>query len=207
MLRVSDEILPKRVMNTEADPLQTEQELISRILAGDAELFRELVDQNKDRVFSMIVRQVGDASLAEELAQETFIKAYKGLKGFGGKSKFSTWITRIAINTSHSYFSSKRHKQSLQNIPFELSKHEQAGDMVSAHEQEQRHAKFRQCLSKLGEKFRAVIVLNTLENKSYEEVADVVSIPVGTVRSRLHKARILLRDCMLADAEKGEAHE
>ena len=159
-----------------------------------------VVLEYKEMVFSMIMRQVGDRTLSEELTQETFVKAYLHLKSFRGEARLGTWITRIALNEAHNYFASKRFKEQRQNESFSAAAHdapqntEEETQMI---EKEKWLIRFREALAGLKPLFREVLVLCALEGRSYEEVAQVLCIPLGTVRSRLNKARLLLRDALL----------
>ena len=94
------------------DMAPSDGEVVRQVLAGKRELFQVLVTRYKGQVFSMILRQVGDHAVADDLAQETFVKAYLNLKSFRYESKLSTWLVRIALNTTNSYFSSRRFFQS-----------------------------------------------------------------------------------------------
>ncbi len=184
---------------TSTDKLMDERSLIERIQNGEKDDFRHLVNNYKDLVFSMIMRQVGDHTLSEELAQEVFIKAFLNIKKFQFRSAFSTWLTRIALNHTNSFFTSKRNK--IRNITdeFDMKKHESITKTNpdtedKALEQEKLLLRFRQALSGLKDKFREVIVLCSLEGKSYEEASEILDIPLGTVRSRLNKARLLIKE-------------
>lgn len=178
-----------------------EKSLIQRIQSGEKEEFRHLVLSYKDLVFCMIMRQVGNRALSEELSQEVFIKAYTNLAKFKFKSSFSTWLTRIALNHTNTFFTSKRYKMEMITDEFKISKHEQT--QVSSRENEENEIEhermlrcFRLAVSGLKQKFRDVIVLCSLEGKSYEEAAEVLDIPIGTVRSRLNSARLMIKNSL-----------
>jgi len=175
----------------------SETELIRRIVQGERELFRELISRHKNMVYGMIMRQVSDHATAEDLAQEVFLKAYTNLNRFRGDSQFATWITRIALNATTSYFSSRRYKERRRSEPFEPIRHDHAEASASDAEDEvvtdAMKAQFRTALATLHPRYREVIVLIGLEGRSYEDAADTLEVPIGTVRSRLSKARELLR--------------
>ena len=182
----------------------SEQERIKRICAGQKELYRDFVQDTKDQVYAIIRRQIDSHEIAEELAQETYIKAYRNLHNFRSDATFSTWIIRIALNTTYSYFRSRRYKESLQNDPIETVQYSSPDSTEHELETKEQLKQFRDCYAKLTEKFQEAISLCGLEEKTYEEAATIIDIPVGTVRSRLNKARLLLRDCM-AKHHLGEA--
>lgn len=169
-----------------------EMAMIARIVRGERELFRELVSKYKNVVFSIIMRQVGNHSIAEELAQEAFIKAFRALPAFRGEASFKTWITRIAVNTSNSYFESKQYKQMRQTETLDPIHHDQP--VEHAADESLEISLFRRALTSLTPKLRDALILVGLEGKRYEEAANVLGIPVGTVRSRLNKARLAMRD-------------
>jgi RNA polymerase sigma-70 factor, ECF subfamily len=183
------------------DALSLEKEeraLIEKIQSGKNDEYRHLVNRYKNLVYSMIMRQVSKNSLAEELSQEVFIKAFTNIKQFRFQSKFSTWLTRIALNHTNTFFSSKRYKIELKSESFDIQKHEsQMGNNLNDKEQEENQARllknFRAALAKLKPMFREVLILCALEEKTYEEVSEILDVPIGTVRSRLNKARLLMR--------------
>jgi len=182
---------------------EEEKGIITRVLAGERDEFRILVRTNQDRVHSIILRQVGNYHVAEELAQETFIRAYKSLKTFQFNSSFSTWITRIAINQCSNYFSSRRYKEYRKSEAFEAVHEKCAADGMDRDlERTQRLLLFQRALAALNPKLREVIVLCTLNEKSYEEVSRLLKIPIGTVRSRLNTARLQLKTEMNELQEK-----
>ncbi len=161
--------------------------LIKSILQGEKEKFRELVNRNKDLIYSLIIRQVGNPSDAEELTQEVFTKAYFNLSSFEGRSKFSTWLYRIALNTTNSYFRSRVYKEKIKTRNLDLSKHDMPQEKENISED---LTLFQRALAELKPIFREVLVLCGLQGHSYEEVAVMLNIPVGTVRSRLNTARL-----------------
>lgn len=172
-----------------------EEEVIRAVLSGRREMFRELVEEHQGKVFALVMRQVGDKQVAEELTQEAFLKAFVHLNKFQFRSQFSTWLVRIALNTTHSYFSSRRFKEQQQSDSFNVDLHEpslraESQDSVD-HEDVTR---LRTIVAELPSKYREVMVLCAFEERSYEEVAAILAIPLGTVRSRLNKARHLIRE-------------
>jgi RNA polymerase sigma-70 factor (ECF subfamily) len=184
---------------------EDDSEIVRRILAGEREDFRLLVDKHKHMVFGMIMRQIGTREIAEEIAQETFCRAYLSLKHFRFESAFATWLTRIALNQTSTYFASRRFKESRRTESFDLAQHDsQGGDPQAGQESKATLMAFRGAIGALSPKLREVLVLCTLEQKSYEEVAAALGIPVGTVRSRLNAARLELRK-LLPEFLEGQA--
>lgn len=139
------------------------------------------------------MRQVGDRSIADDLTQETFLKAYTKLSSFRSESRFSTWLVRIALNTTKNYFNSRAYKQRRANMEINETQLPAASEGRIDAWTEERLTHLRSKISELPEKFRDTLVLVGLEGKSYDEAALILSIPVGTVRSRLNTARNILR--------------
>ena len=174
----------------------TDEATIRAVIGGDKERYRELVVRHKDMIFALIMRQVGNAAIAEELAQETFVRAFVSLSRFRFETKFSTWLTRIALNQTSSYFTSRRYKQSRRTDEFDPRIHDKAEAPPEGDFQKERLQRFREALGTLKPLYREVIVLCALEGKSYEEAASILVIPIGTIRSRLNKARLLLKEAL-----------
>lgn len=181
-----------------------DEKAIDAIRKGDPHRFEELVERYQHRIVGLIGRQVGDHATAEDLAQEVFIRAFKGLKSFKGDSQFSTWLLTISHNVVSSYFSSRKHKEKKKSEQFEPTKHEVPNPTNAEDEivDEMKNA-LRSALQELKPHFRDVVVLCCLEGKQYEETAQLLSIPVGTVRSRLNKARLLLCNSLGGSTIKG----
>lgn len=172
--------------------LVADEELIGWIVAGKREYFSVLVERYQKMVFGMIMRQVGSRDVADEIAQETFLRAYKNLETFRRESKFATWLIRIALNQTSNYFSSKRFRQSKQTVSLDMKRHDLPDENISRNDH--REALFLSALGVLAPKFRDVLTLCGYEGKSYEEAALILEIPIGTVRSRLNRARLMLKE-------------
>ncbi len=174
--------------------------LVRRVRAGDVEQYRELLRRHKQLVFACIMRQVGSQAVAEELAHETFVKAYIRLHTFRFEARFSTWLVRIALNTVASYFSSRSYRYAQRTIAFEQEQHDTAySPTEDAEDARRRLARFRSALNGLPSRLKEVLVLCGLEGRPYEEVARLLGIPVGTVRSRLNKARLEIKNAIEED--------
>ena len=175
----------------------TELKLIPRILQGETSGYSIILARFQDSIYRMLLRQTGDSAIAADLAQETFIKAYEKLSSFRGESTFSTWLTRIALNLANNYFSSKEYKQNRKSIgPISQN----ISEDIAPARIEERLSLLREFISELKPKQRSVVLICGLEKKSYEEAALILKIPVGTVRSRLHEARVTLRNRFLTEA-------
>ncbi len=176
------------------DPAEGERKVIHRVIAGAKNDFRELVLAHHEQIFAMIMRQVADRSAASDLTQEVFLRAYLHLPKFRFECKFSTWLTRIALNVTNTYFCSKAYKQFVATSELD-SKLQQALHEIADTDcyDEGAIERLRRTVSRLKPVYRDVVVLCAFEHRPYEEAAQTLGVPVGTVRSRLNKARKLLR--------------
>ncbi|MBL7662960.1 sigma-70 family RNA polymerase sigma factor [bacterium] len=174
---------------------QEERELIQRILAGATDEFRLIVLKYQELIVNLIFRQTGDRDVANDLAQETFIKVFKGLSRFRGEAALKTWITRIAINTCNTYFRSRAYRESRLRTA-NLAAIEATARSTSNPAQDLELSQLQHAIATLNPIFREVLVLCGIEQRSYEEVSKILNIPVGTVRSRLNRARLLLSAIM-----------
>ena len=179
--------------------------LVSASRAGDSESFGILVRRYQDRIYPTLLRLTGCAEDARDLLQETFFRAYQKLGRFHGDSSFYTWVYRIAVNLT---LSDRRKKR----LPIHGSLDPGEGNEPSSDpslsepsrpvEAAERDALVHAALQALAPDHRAVVVLKDLDGMRYEEIAEILSIPVGTVRSRLHRARAELRErlqCLVED--------
>jgi RNA polymerase sigma-70 factor (ECF subfamily) len=163
----------------------TDEALVKRFQAGDEEAFDELVERHRRRVYALMCRLVG-ASEAEDLAQETFLAAYRSLPSFRGDSSFATWLYRVAVYTSSHHVRRRR----LETTELDESEpdSDREGDPERSALRRELCDQVRAAIDALPYKLRLVIVLRDLHGLTYEEIADVVHCPIGTVRSRLHYA-------------------
>jgi len=175
---------------------ESDLSLVERVQRGDKSAFDVLVLRYQHKVLKLIMRYIRDAMEAEDVAQEAFIKAYRALPGFRGDSAFYTWLYRIAINTAkNALVSSKRrpvdYDLDLQDpeqyeLQARLNDGETPEHLVLTEEIRQT---VDQAMAELPEDLRTAIVLRELEGMSYEEIAAAMDCPVGTVRSRIFRAR------------------
>lgn len=177
-------------------PDDTDQELVRRVQAGDQTAFNLLVLKYQHRVLKLVGRFVNDAAEAEDVAQEAFLKAYRALASFRGDSAFYTWLYRIAINTAKNALVSQRRRP----VDFDLDlqdpdQYDRQARLKEADTPEgvlltdEIRAVVEEAMEQLPEDLRTAIVLRELEGLSYEEIAEAMDCPVGTVRSRIFRAR------------------
>ena len=167
---------------------------------GNKDAFNWLVLKHKKRIFNICYRFMGAYEDANDCAQEVFIKMYHSLYKFKLEAKFTTWLYRVAINTCMNKVTSRSYKQSQRNQSLDAGVGETLGDS-SFHPEQDLHRKKQQqqiqdCIRKLPEKFRAVVVLRDIDGLVYEEITQVVQQTLGTVKSRIARARKQLRTCL-----------
>jgi RNA polymerase sigma-70 factor (ECF subfamily) len=179
--------------------------LIAECLEGDTAAFGVLVRRYQGRLYNTVYRLVDNAEDARDVVQEAFLNAYQSLDGFKGDSLFFTWLYRIAVNTA---ISLKRKQRVMVRIdggrdgghgvePLDPSDLSRPGHALEQAEQEHW---IQQALGRLSPEHRAVLVLKDMEGQKYETMAAILQVPIGTIRSRLHRARLELRELL----EKGE---
>ncbi len=173
-------------------------QFVEAALAGQKEAFGQLVERYQDRLIHAISRYLGSVEDAHDVAQDAFVQAYTRLASFRGEAAFYTWLYRIAFNLAMTRVRRRRPMQSLDqakdslgNEPIDLGATAETGIL-----REEQARVVHTALGQLDEEFRQVIVLRELEGCAYEQIAQILEIPVGTVRSRLYRARIQLRDLL-----------
>jgi RNA polymerase sigma-70 factor (ECF subfamily) len=180
--------------------------LIALCLQGDTSAFGELVRRYQDRLYNTVYRQLDNAEDAQDVVQEAFLNAYQSLDSFKGNSEFFTWLYRIAVNTAISLRRKKRVTLSLHGAgdrngeavhePLDPSEQARPGHGLEQAEEERR---VRNALSRLSPEHRMVLILKDMEGQKYETMAEILQVPIGTVRSRLHRARAELRELLQQD--------
>jgi RNA polymerase sigma-70 factor (ECF subfamily) len=172
-----------------------DEQLVERAQAGDRRAFELLVRKYQYKIIQLVGRLVGDAD-APDVAQETFIKAWRALNGFRGQSAFYTWLYRIGINTAKNHLVARGRRPSNQDIDVEDAEQfghtEQMSDVDTPEAvllSEEIKDKVTETIAKLPPDLRQAITLRELEGLSYEEIAEVMNCPIGTVRSRIFRAR------------------
>ncbi len=175
---------------------QIDRELVLRVQQGDKSAYDHLVRKYQHKIIQIVNRYVKDPSEAQDVAQESFIKAYRALNNFRGDSAFYTWLYRIAINTAKNYLVSRARRHSQYEV--DVQEAEQIGNIpqlrsLETPEQqlfnEEIIAAIKSAIDKLPEEMRMAIMLREFEGLSYEEIAKAMDCPVGTVRSRIFRAR------------------
>jgi len=176
--------------------LSDDASLIAATLAGDKAAFGRLVGLYQDRLYNSLLRVLGSAEDAADTVQDAFVQAYLKLETFRGSSAFYTWLYRIAFNLAMSHARRERKAASLDAMkslvgsePVDGQPPPDAGLL-----RDERVAMVRAALAELSVEYRQIIVLREIEGCHYDQIADILELPVGTVRSRLFRARMQLRD-------------
>jgi len=185
----------------------SDQELIAFARSGSEKAYRELLDRYQRPVFSLVFRMVRDRELAEDLSQETFVKVFNHLDSYNPKFKFSSWIFKIASNLAIDHLRRKEPE----TVSIDGSRHAETAEQVEATQitvesQDENPEEYLEA-KELGEEieraigllrpdYRTAILLRHVEGRPYEEIAEIMSIPLGTVKTYIHRARTELRDTL-----------
>jgi len=167
-----------------------ELSLVLRAGRGDRVAFAELVRRHQGKVRALLLRLCGDRSLADDLAQEVFLRAYRGLLGFEGRSSFGTWVYRISYNV---YLNHRTRTRSYAALPEDYDVRAAAPDDALSAPRADLRRDLQAAIAELPERYRAVIVLYYLQEVSYPEIAEILELPLGTVKTHLHRAKRMLR--------------
>jgi RNA polymerase sigma-70 factor (ECF subfamily) len=180
----------------EIDPAIEDARLIEMTVAGDAEAFGRLIARYQDRLYNSLVHYLRNTTEAEDVLQEAFVLAWTRLASFQGKSSFYTWLYRIAFNTAISRRRRQRHHVSVERDLMGAAT-DIGGSIAGPEaglEAEERAGELMAAMGRLNEEHRAILVLREMDELSYEDISEILDLPVGTVRSRLHRARSQLRE-------------
>jgi RNA polymerase sigma-70 factor (ECF subfamily) len=192
-------IMAEPVERTELEPPAPEQEseLVRRARKGDLEAYDDLVKRYQERIYATIYHMTSNHEDANDLAQESFIKAFQALKSFKGGSSFYTWLYRIAVNKTINFLKQRKNRthMSLNDIDFNAEHDPDLMALISDKTPRRAAAltelqkKLNEALLKLSEPHRLVVVLHDVQGQSHEEIAEIMNCNIGTVRSRLFYAR------------------
>ena len=173
-----------------------ERELIERCRAGDDTAFAELVDRYKDLVFGLIYRMVADRSLAEDLAQDVFLKVHRGIPYFRGEARLSTWIFRIVQNVCVQARGRRPADESLEGPPRPDAPAREFGSEDRAFGAVETRDRLTKALSRLPENYRMLVVAHYLRGVQYDALAEALNLPLGTVKTHLYRAKRRLRELL-----------
>ena len=174
---------------------RSDRNLVRRAKAGETGAFDVLVEKYQHRILNLVGRYVSDRTARQDVAQEAFIKAWRNIRSFRGDSQFYTWMFRIAVNTAMNYLAAARRRPE-HTLPPDENGEANMDDMQidldtpeGEVEAEEIAAIVNEVISELSEELRVAITLRELEGMSYEQIAYIMKCPVGTVRSRIFRAR------------------
>jgi RNA polymerase sigma-70 factor (ECF subfamily) len=172
-----------------ASPLD-ERELIERCRSGDDDAFAELVDRYKKLVYALVSRMVPDRAQADDLAQEVFVKVHRGLPYFRGDARLSTWIYRIVSNVC------LQARAAGTRVPAAVAAVVERGAPDSAFATLELRDRLERAMAQLPENYRLLVAAHYLQGVQYEALAEALDIPIGTVKTHLHRAKRRLRELM-----------
>jgi RNA polymerase sigma-70 factor (ECF subfamily) len=182
-------------MSADSAP-DTDQQLVTRVQQGDKRAFDLLVLKYQHKIVSVVHRYVRDSADVNDVVQEAFIKAYRALENFRGDSAFYTWMYRIAINTAKNHLISKGRRPPATDVDIDDAEHFVGNDNLQDTDTpesslfcDQLQSAVEKAIDQLPEDLKTAVTLREMEGLSYEEIADIMECPVGTVRSRIFRAR------------------
>jgi RNA polymerase sigma-70 factor, ECF subfamily len=173
----------------------TDEDLVAR--AGQSahseseRAFAELLRRHQGKVRGLLLRLASDRTLADDLAQEVFLRAYRGLAGFEGRARFSTWLYRIAYNV---YLNHRTRVRELASLPEGFEAGAMAPETALSASRSDLRRDLDVAIAALPDRYRAVVMLYYLEDVSYPEIAEILDLPLGTVKTHLHRAKRILRE-------------
>ena len=175
---------------------ETDQQLVAKVQKGDSRAFDLLVLKYQHKIFGLISRYVHDADEVQDVAQEAFIKAYRAMPRFRGDSAFYTWLYRIAINTAKNHLVSRSRRPPGSDVEVEDAEYYEGGGALRDIESPENvlfgaelKAVVEQAIGNLPDDLKTAVTLREFDGLSYEDIADIMDCPVGTVRSRIFRAR------------------
>lgn len=188
-----------------AESLQPEEALIHRFLHGDAGAFDRLVDLCTPRVFNLAYRLVGNHEDAQDIAQEAFVRIYHALPRFKGGSAFNTWMYRIVVNACYDELKRRKRRPVMLSELYDDGGNapEPTGGETTEEAvlRDERRRVLQQAIVAIPDPFRMVLVLYDVQGMSYQEISEVLETNLGTVKSRLNRARLMLREKLSASRE------
>lgn len=183
---------------------ENEKILLDRCCTGDAAAFEALISSYQKKVYNIAYRMLGNIDDASEIAQEVFIKIFRSIRQFKGEAAFSTWVYKIAVNMCLDELRKRKKSRSVyidEAVRLEDGEVEKQipGEMPSPEEMTEKNELrgiVENAIKLLDEKHRCVVVLRDIQGMSYEEIAQILNCPLGTIKSRINRARAALRDIL-----------
>jgi RNA polymerase sigma-70 factor, ECF subfamily len=185
---------------------ESDQHIIHRVLEGERRAYAELVDRHKNKAMTLAVRMLKDRHEAEEALQDAFVRAFRALPSFQGKSSFATWFYRIVYNVCSTALSKRREPYFIsiddaenESLNLEIPSSEETPDIQL--ESEEFRSIIKVEIAGMGREYAEILTLFYVQDLGYEEIMDITGLPIGTVKNRLFRARTLLRNAVLKKIE------
>ena len=175
--------------------MKDQEHIIARARRGDADAFEQLVTAYRNQVFRLALRMCGNEADADEVAQEAFLSAWKGLPNFRGESRFSTWLYQLTTHAAIDLMRREKRQAAAEDID-EITTADDGPSPQQQVERAETRREVRSALMQLPEEYRQVLVLRFMQELSYEEIGRALKLPVGTVKSRLNRAKAQLKDIL-----------
>ena len=184
---------------------ESDEELVRRYLTGDPQAFAALVDRHSARVYNVALRMLGDADEARDATQDAFLTVVRKAKQFRGEAAFSTWLHRIAVNACYDILRKRRRQPLLRRIDDDDGPIPETGPPVADHADATAGSiDVGRALQRIPDEYRIVLVLADVQDLPYEEIARTLDVPIGTVKSRVHRGRLALARAMGLDPHPRE---
>lgn len=177
-----------------------ENKVIQQVLNGDQEAFAQLVQQYEKPIYNLCLRMVGNPDDAQDLAQEAFLKAWRGLRFYKFEAAFSTWLYRLTSNVCIDFLRQQKRRPTTsltvgdeedENAELEIQDHRPLPEEQMVQQEKQKAV--TDAMNQLDDEFRMLLTLRVMEERSYEQIAEIMDLKVGTVKSRISRAREKLR--------------
>lgn len=175
--------------------MKDQEHIIARARRGDAHAFEQLVTAYRNQVFRLALRMCGNEADADEVAQEAFLSAWKGLPNFRGESRFSTWLYQLTTHAAIDLMRREKRQAAAEDID-EITTADDGPSPQQQVERAETQREIRSALMQLPEEYRQVLLLRFMQELSYEEIGRALKLPVGTVKSRLNRAKAQLKDIL-----------
>ncbi len=176
-----------------------DKNLIILAQSGNVEAFEKLIEEYQKQIYNLALFKTQDTYLAEEITQETLIRIYRNIKKFKFKSSFYTWIYRITYNILNDLTKKFKQTDDISIDDIQIEDRHDSENIYKELQQKELSEKLRHLISKIPHKFQFVLILSDIENKSYQEIAEILGVNIGTVKSRLFRARKFLKELIIKE--------
>ena len=171
---------------------ERDEDLVRRFRAGEPDAFTEIVRRHQQRVYSLCLRMLGEADTAADVAQDTFLTVLRKLESFRGDAAFTTWLHRVAVNACYDELRRKRRRPILHVVSDDGPEHDPGPSFADHADEVVGTSHAAAALASIPEEFRVAVVLADVQDLAYDQIAEILEVPVGTVKSRVHRGRLAL---------------